>query len=235
MDTIVQRNELKRLAAEAAVELIRPGMVIGLGYGSTAEFATRRIGALIQSGMLYDIVAVPSAEATVDLARQLAIPLTSLDDVEWIDLTIDGADEVDPHLNLIKGGGGALLREKMVAQATRREVIVIDAAKLSPQLGTNFALPIEVIPFGVQSTIRWIEKLGAKVTLRRDRLGQPVYTDQRNVLLDCHFGPIADPAALAATLAERAGIVEHGLFIGITSAVFVADPDGVRVLHAVTS
>lgn len=222
------RAELKRLAAEAAVALVEPGMVIGLGFGSTAAFATRRIGDLLATGGLREIVGVPCAEGTADLARQLGIPLTSLDDVGGVDLTIDGADEVDPHLNLIKGGGGALLREKMVAQASRRVAIIVDADKLSPALGTRWALPVEVVPFGMGATARWIAGLGAEVRLRRGPDGAPFRTDQGNHILDCRFGPIAEPRKIAAALEARAGIVEHGLFLGLATDLFVARVSGIE-------
>jgi ribose 5-phosphate isomerase A len=147
-----------------------------------------------------------------------------------IDLTIDGADEVDPALNLIKGGGGALLREKIVAQASRRVVIVVDESKLSAALGTNHSLPVEVARFGWESQQRFLESLGGKPTVRTAASGQPFETDQGNWILDCAFGPIADPEDLAAQLAARAGIVEHGLFCGIASEVIVAGENGVRSL-----
>jgi ribose 5-phosphate isomerase A len=222
------RAELKRRAAEAAVGLAAPGMVLGLGFGSTAAFATRRIGELLAAGQLRDIVGVPCAEGTASLARELGIPLATLDDVAQIDLTIDGADEVDPRLNLIKGGGGALLREKMVAQASRRVAIIVDESKLVPALGTSWALPVEVVEFGLGATTRWIAGLGAEVQLRHTPAGAPFRTDQGNHILDCRFGPLPDPAALAATLAARAGIVEHGLFLSLATDLFVAGAHTVR-------
>ncbi len=219
---------LKTMAAAAAVALIEPGMVIGLGFGSTAAYATRMIGERLASGALRDIVGVPCAEGTAALARELGIPLTTLDEVAAVDLTIDGADEVDPQMALIKGGGGALLREKMVAQASHRVAIIVDESKCSPRLGTRFALPVEVVDFGHRATARWLEGQGgsARVRLRAD--GQPFRTDQGNLIIDWACGPIADPAALAARLAARAGIVEHGLFVGIATDLFVAGRDGVR-------
>ncbi|RRR67040.1 MAG: ribose-5-phosphate isomerase RpiA [Candidatus Viridilinea halotolerans] len=222
------RDELKRQAAEAAVALIEPGMVVGLGFGSTAAFALQHLAALLQSGQLRDIVGVPCAAWTETEARRLGVPLATLDTCATVDLTIDGADEVDPQLDLIKGGGGALLREKMVAQATTRQVIVVDEAKLSPALGTNFALPVEVVTFSVEATARFLRNLGAEVTLRCNAAGAYFVTDQGNYILDCAFGPISDPAQLAATLQSRAGIVEHGLFLNMTKDLFVAGADGVR-------
>jgi len=230
--TASEREELKRLAAERAVELIEPGMVVGLGVGSTAIYAVRRLGALLQNGALHTIVGVPCAARVEAEALRLGIPLATLDERPELDLTIDGADEVDPHMNLIKGGGGALLREKMVAQASRREVIVVDAAKLSPALGSSFALPVESVQFGWGATARFLASLGATVSLRRTSDGMPYLTDQGNFILDCAFGPIADPEALAARLERRAGIVEHGLFLGLATDLFVASADGIRHIKA---
>ncbi len=219
---------LKRAAAERAVDFVQSGMVVGLGTGSTAIFATRRIGALLRDGSLRDIVGFPTSKATADEARALGIPLMEEDCPRAIDLTIDGADEVDPQLNLIKGGGGALLREKIVAEASRREVIVVDASKLSPTLGTRFPLPIEIIPFGWRSQARYLETLGARPVVRTGPDGAPFRTDQSNLILDCTFGTIGNPAALAQQLAARAGIVEHGLFLGLASDLIVADAGGIR-------
>ncbi|MDW8403602.1 ribose-5-phosphate isomerase RpiA [Chloroflexus sp.] len=221
---------LKAMAAAAAVELVQPGMVIGLGFGSTAAYATRLIGERLVSGALRDVIGVPCAEGTARLAREVGIPLTTLDEVSEVDLTIDGADEVDPQMALIKGGGGALLREKMVAQASRRVAIIVDESKLSPALGTRFALPVEVVDFGQRATARWLESHGGKVRLRLRSDGQPFRTDQGNLILDWACGPIADPAALSARLAARAGIVEHGLFVGLATDLFVASATGVRHL-----
>jgi ribose 5-phosphate isomerase A len=224
--------ELKRAAAERAVaDYVRSGMVVGLGTGSTAIFATRRIGALLADGSLENVVGVPTAIETADEARKVGIPLLA-DDVPWIiDVTIDGADEVDPQLELIKGGGGALLREKLVAQSSATEVIVVDGSKRSDRLGTNFPLPVEVVPFGLATTQRAIEGLGASVDLRRSRDGDIVHTDQGNVVLDCHFGPIADLTALAAALTAHAGVAEHGLFLGLADVLIVAGEAGIEVLN----
>jgi ribose 5-phosphate isomerase A len=219
---------LKQAAAERAVAFVESGMVVGLGTGSTAIFATRRIGALLRTGTLRDITGFPTSKATADEARALGIPLMEEDCPRAIDLTIDGADEVDPQLDLIKGGGGALLREKIVAEASRREIIVVDESKCSPVLGTRFALPVEVIAFGWRSQARLLESLGARVVVRPGADGVPFRTDQGNLILDCTFGPIAQPRALADRLAARAGIVEHGLFLGITTDLIVAGTDGIR-------
>lgn len=223
--------EQKRGAGEHAASLVASGMVVGLGTGSTAVFATRRIGALLASGALRDVVGVPTSRATAEEAKRLGIRLLSDDMPRAIDLTIDGADEVDPALNLIKGGGGALFREKIVAQASRRVVIVVDESKLSPALGTRHALPVEVSRFGWMSQQRFLEEIGGKPQVRRTAAGQAYETDQGNWILDCAFPPIGDPAALAGKLAARAGLVEHGLFCGIASEVVVAGQNGVRVLR----
>jgi ribose 5-phosphate isomerase A len=226
-----QRNRLKLQAAIYAADCVEAGMIVGLGFGSTALLAVRRIAARLHEGSLCDIVGVPCAEGTASLARELGIPLASLDDVSAVDLTIDGADEVDPQLNLIKGGGGALLREKMVAQHSQRVMIIVDEGKLSPALGTHWAVPIEVVEFGVGATTRWLATHAATVTRRLSADGGLYRTDQGNLILDCAFGPIGHPAVLARTLAERAGIVEHGLFVGLTTDLVIASVDGVRHLR----
>ncbi|MCX7683089.1 MAG: ribose-5-phosphate isomerase RpiA [Anaerolineae bacterium] len=218
--------ELKRRAAEYAVEFIAPGMVVGLGHGSTAIFAVRRIAELLQQGRLWDILGVPCSRQVEAEARALGIPLTSLEEHPVVDITIDGADEVDPALNVIKGGGGALLREKIVAQNSRREIIVVDESKLSPALGTKWAVPVEVLPFGWRTQASFLESLGAEVKVRQGEDGSVFKTDQGNLILDCHFGPIADPYALADRLNGRAGIVEHGLFLGLVTDVVVAFAQG---------
>jgi ribose 5-phosphate isomerase A len=220
----------KQQAAEAAVAEVQPGMAVGLGTGSTAIFATRRIGELLQRGELRDLVAFATSEDTRRAAEALGIPVLPEELPRTLDLTIDGADEVDPALNLIKGGGGAHLREKIVAQASARELIVVDETKLSPRLGTHHALPVEVLEFGWSSQARYLETLGATISVRTGPDGHWFRTDQGNLVLDCAFGPIVDPPALADQLAGRAGIVEHGLFLGLASAVVVAGRDGVRWL-----
>jgi ribose 5-phosphate isomerase A len=224
-------DDLKRAAAERAVaDEVHSGMVVGLGTGTTAIHATRRIGELLRGGELRDIVGVPTAVETADEARTCGIPLLA-DDIPWeIDVTIDGADEVDPQLDLIKGGGGALLREKLVAQSSAREVIVVDASKCTARLGTRFALPVEVVDFGLATTRLAIERLGATIVLRQRKDAQgPFRTDQGNLILDCEFGPIDDASALGAELAGHAGVVEHGLFLGITDALVVAGDSGIEV------
>ncbi len=221
----------KRAAGERAAALVSSGMVVGLGSGSTAVFATRRIAERLRAGELTGIAGVPTSRATEEEAKRLGIPLLSEDIPRPIDLTIDGADEVDPALNLIKGGGGALFREKIVAQASGRVVIVVDESKLSRALGTRHALPVEVSDFGWRSQERFLESIGGKPSLRRSAGGEAYRTDQGNRIFDCAFGPIPDPAALAAAFGARAGIVEHGLFCAIATEVIVAGEAGVRELQ----
>ncbi len=225
-----ETQKLKQRAAERAVELIEPGMVVGLGHGTTALFAVRRIAELLKSGKLREILGVPCSTQVEKEARRLGIPLTNLDDHPTVDVTIDGADEVDPNLDLIKGGGGALLREKIVAQASRREIIVVDESKLSPALGTRWTVPVEVIAFGWRSQLLYLESMGARVSLRQDRNGRRFVTDQGNLILDCDFGPLSRPSEIAARLSARGGIVEHGLFLGLTTDLVVANAKAVRHL-----
>lgn len=226
------RDQQKQQAAEAAVEFIRSGMVVGLGHGSTVYHALEALAKKMRSGEVKDLICIPASSQTEAEAGRLGFLLGDLNAVSSIDLTIDGADEVDPQLNLIKGGGGALLREKIVAQASRREIIVVDEAKLSDTLGTKHPLPIEVAPFGWKAQIDFIKTLGGTAELRLHAGGQPALSDQGAYLLDCDFGPIADPAALARALEGRAGILEHGLFIGLATDVIVAGPSGLRHLKA---
>jgi len=223
-------SQLKQQAAEVAVEFVESGMVVGLGHGSTAAFALRRIADSLRDGRLRNILGVACSRGVEDEAKRLGIPLTTLGKHLTVDLTIDGADEVDPDLNLIKGGGGALLREKLVAQASRREVIVVDEAKLSPALSTHSPVPVEVVAFGWQVQVAYLESLGARPILRQKSDGTPFKTDQGNLILDCHFCPIEDPVQLAARLNERAGVVEHGLFLGLATDVIVAGEEGIRHL-----
>ncbi len=222
-------DNFKQQAAERAVDFIESGMVVGLGVGSTAIFAVRRLAQLIGEGKLQNILGVPCSIQTGEAAARLGLPLTTLDEHLVVNLTIDGADEVDEHFNLIKGGGGALLREKIVAQASQREIIVVDENKCSSVLGTKWAVPIEVLPFGWRAQKLFLESLGARVTLR-EKDGLTYHTDQGNIILDSNFGPIANPAELARQLDQRAGIVEHGLFIGLATDLIVAGPGGIRHL-----
>jgi ribose 5-phosphate isomerase A len=220
--------QFKEEAAKHAVHFVRSGMKVGLGTGSTAIFATRLIAELLRTGELSDIVAFATSKATAEEALRLGIPLLPDDLPEDLDLTIDGADEVDPEMNLIKGGGGALLREKIVAQVSQREIIVVDETKPSPRLGTHWPVPVEVIPFGWLAQARYLETLGAHYTIRKNHDGTQFVTDSGNMILDCHFGPIAEAPQLAAALNSRAGIVEHGLFIGLATDLIVAGANGVQ-------
>jgi ribose 5-phosphate isomerase A len=226
------RAKLKQEAAEYAVQFVESGMIVGLGTGSTAIFATRKIGTLLRDGALKNITGFATSKATQDEAIQLGIPMMDSSLPRKIDLTIDGADEVDPQFNLIKGGGGALFHEKVVAQASDREIIVVDESKLSKCLGTLHGLPVEVSPFGWRSQLRYLESLGARPVIRKNSDGSQYVTDSGNMILDCDFGPIPDPADLAAKLSARAGIIEHGLFIGITSDLIVAGAQGVEHMKA---
>jgi ribose 5-phosphate isomerase A len=218
----------KTEAARAAAALVASGMKVGLGTGSTAIIATRRIGEALRTGELRGIVAFATSRATWEEAVRLGIPLLPDELPVDLDLTIDGADEVDPELNLIKGGGGALLREKIVAQASRRVVIVVDGSKPSPRLGSHWPVPIEVIRFGWRSQLRYLESLGATCRVRQAADGSEFVTDSGNMILDANFGPIADARRLAAELGARAGIVEHGLFIDLATDLIVAGADGIR-------
>jgi ribose 5-phosphate isomerase A len=223
-------TQLKQQAAYRAAEQITSGMIVGLGTGSTAVWVVRRLAELLHTGQLSHVVGIPTSVQTADEARRLGVPLTTLEEQPVIELTIDGADEVDPQLNLIKGGGGALLREKIVAQASRRVLIAVDESKLSPRLGTRWPVPVEVAPFGWRTQARYLENLGAQVKLRQTAIGANFTTDQGNLILDCHFGPLADPARLAEQMKSRTGIVDHGLFLGIADDVIVAGAGGVYSL-----
>lgn len=218
----------KQEAAEQAAEFISSGIILGLGYGSTTAFVVQIVAERIQTGKLQNILAILSSTKMEPEAQRLGIPLTTLEEQTFIDLTIDGADEVDPNLNLIKGGGGALLREKIVAQASRQEIIIVDETKLSPALGTHRPVPVEVVPFGWKNQVAFLGSLGARVVLRKNKDDTPFYTDQKNLILDCTFGPIPDPAGLADQLGRRAGIVEHGIFLNLATDLIVAGRDGIR-------
>ena len=225
---MASRDELKRNAAEAALVYVKPGMVLGLGTGSTARHFLAGVGRLVASGM--ELKGVPTSLETAEEAKQLGIPLTSLEESFWLDLTVDGADEVDPKLDLIKGMGGALFREKIVATASKKFVVIVDDAKLVRRLGTRTPLPVEVHPFGWKNASAALEGLGAKVELRRAG-GEPFRTDNGNHILDAHFGPIRGPGKLAARISGIPGVVGHGLFLKMAHAVVVASQMGVRTLE----
>jgi ribose 5-phosphate isomerase A len=222
-------EKLKRLAAKHAVDLVESGMVLGLGHGSTTRHAVDIIGERVQSGALRNIIGVPTSEFTKNQAQTLGIPLATLVEQPVLDLAIDGADEVDPGLNLIKGLGGALLREKIVEIAARRFVVIVDESKLVQRLGTRGPLPVEVTQFAWEAHLRWLESLGCQAELRRETDGAPFVTDNGNYIIHCTFsGGISDPVALGRTIIERPGILEHGLFLGMATQVVVAGEDGVR-------
>jgi len=222
----------KRAAAERAVGFVESGMRIGLGTGSTARHVLDVLAERLGAGHLSDVVGVPTSRATEEYAENLDIPLTTLDDVQRLDLTIDGADEVDPHLDLIKGLGGALLWEKIVATVSDRLVVVVDGGKRVTRLGERAPVPVEVVPFGWRTHLEFFAEQGADATRRTTDAGAPVVTDGGHYLVDCRFeGGIADAAAFERALCSRVGIVESGLFLGIAAVVVVCDADGIHLLE----
>ena len=221
----------KQAAAERGASLVQSGMVLGLGSGTTSALMVQAIGRKLREGTLWDIVGVPSSSAIAAVARESGVPLATLDERPALDLNLDGADEVDPNLDLIKGLGGALLWEKIVATAAREVVILVDDSKLVSRLGTKAPLPVEVVPFGWKSHLAFIVSLGGAPALRLEPDGKPFVTDEGNYILHCRFeGGIANPADLEAKLLGRAGIVGTGLFLGVAHRVIVGKPDGVEVL-----
>ena len=214
----VNRDQEKQAAARAAVELVKSGEIVGLGSGSTAAFAVQFLAERVRAGL--KILGIPTSIHTQQLATQLGIPLTTLDEHPVIDIDIDGADEIDPQLNLIKGGGGAFLREKIIASVSRRFIVIGDSEKQVSTLG-RFPLPVEVVPFAENLIKTRIEALGAKVSLRPNTNGKPYVTDEGHHILDCNFGKIADPAGLAQKLRAIPGLVEHGLFVGMAEMALV--------------
>lgn len=223
-------EEMKRRAAEKAVDFVDSGMVLGLGGGTTAALAIKRIGELLEEGELEDVRGVPCSTTVERSAREYGVPLTTLDDEPVLDLTIDGADEVDDDCNLIKGGGGALVWEKIVAEASRREIIVVDERKLSPVVGTQWAVPVEVLYFGLGLQRQFLEDLGADTGIRTGHHGGRYVTDNGNHIVDCDFGPIEEPGPLASKIKARPGIVDHGLFLGYADDVIVAGEQGIKHL-----
>jgi len=225
-------ERLKRAAAERAVERVASGMRVGLGTGSTVAPLLELLGERIAAGTLTGIVGVPTSVLTAERARALGIPLAELHEAAPLDLTLDGADEVDPGLDLIKGLGGALLREKMVAQASRELVIMVDESKEVRRLGTRASLPIEVTPFAWRAHLDFLLELGCEPVLRATAEGSPYVTDNGNHMLDCRFpSGIDNPGAVEAALQRRAGVVESGLFLGMATGVIVAGSGGVRTLE----
>lgn len=246
---------LKKLAAEEAVKEISSGMTIGLGSGSTVQFALAAIEERIKSGDLKNIVGVPTSLHTEEVSKQLGIPVISLDEaverftederrksgekIFPIDVTIDGADEVAVNyseqgaetIDLIKGGGGAMLREKIVAQATKRLIIIVDGSKISKQLGEKWSVPVEVIKFALASEVAFLKSIGAKISVRKNSSGENYLTDEGNFIVDASFGGINDLEKLTQLLDRRAGIVEHGIFVGLTDTVICAEESGIRRIN----
>jgi ribose 5-phosphate isomerase A len=212
-------NSEKEAAARASLSYVHDGQIVGLGSGSTATIAIRLLAERVHAGL--KIRGIPTSVASRDLAAELGIPLTTFEQYQQIDVTIDGADEFDPRLNLIKGGGGAMLREKIVASASKQMVVVTDSSKQVATLG-KFPLPVEVIGFAEPLVAKKLTDLGARVVRRQDASGKPYLTDEGHHILDCHFGQIPDPVALNTKLCDLPGIVEHGLFVGMASVVLMA-------------
>lgn len=216
-------EEQKQLAARRAADQVADGMVVGLGTGSTATWAVYALGERVRQGLR--ITGVATSTSTEALARSLGITVVSLDDSPPLDLAIDGADEVDPHLNLIKGLGGALLREKLVELTARQLTIVVDQGKLVPVLGSRSPVPVEIVPFGWRRTLARLEALGCRAVPRLVD-GSPFVTDSGHYILDCRFGPLGDPAALASQIKALPGVVEHGLFLGLATRLVIGQVDG---------
>lgn len=231
MSTQNEQDRLKQAAADWSAEQLRDGMIVGLGSGSTAVMAVDAIGRLVKDGL--KIVGIPTSEQTADQAQRLGIPLATLGEYQQIDIDIDGADEVElGTLNLIKGGGGNQLREKIVAKASKCFLVIVDQSKLVNRLGEKFKVPVEVAQFGWQATARALESLSGHPGLRKAKTGDgPFITDGGNYILDCAFGPISSPADLAEELDHIVGVLEHGLFIGMAAQVAIGAPDGIRVLR----
>lgn len=218
----------KEAAGRAAAMLVRDGDVVGLGTGSTAHFTVLALGERVKAGL--KMVGVPTSNATAELARSVGIPLSTLDQNSALDIDIDGADEIDPQLNLIKGGGGALLREKVIAAASKKMVVISDSSKVVPVLG-KFPLPIEIVTFARAVVEKKVAVLGATPRLRTRPDGSPYLTDNGNPILDCSFGKIEDPPALARILSDTPGVVEHGLFIGLASVALIGKGGSVEEIR----
>jgi ribose 5-phosphate isomerase A len=228
-------DSLKLQAAERALAYVKPGMKLGLGTGSTAAKFVELLGPRVADGL--DVVGVPTSEATRALAERFGVRVATLDDYPELDLTVDGADEIDAHLCLIKGGGGALLREKIVAMASERMIVIADRGKLVERLGA-FPLPVEIVQFGARATLRMIEAASqdigciGRIGLRKTTAGENFVTDNGNFIVDCAFGSIVDAEELGDVLEMIPGVVEHGLFVGIADTAILAGPDGIEVIEA---
>lgn len=229
----MSKEELKRAAAAQALEYVENGMQLGLGTGSTAKHFVELLGERVRKGLR--VIGVPTSEATRADAERCGVPLTTLDEIDHLDLTVDGADEIDPSLNLIKGGGGALLREKIVAAASARMVVISDDSKWVDTLG-RFPLPVEVIPFGLGATRHALAAafaqagVAGEISLRQGKDGHAFVTDGGHWILDAHLGRIPDPPRLAALLSAIPGVVEHGLFIGLAKTAILAGSQGLRIV-----
>jgi ribose 5-phosphate isomerase A len=225
---LLEQEEMKKLAAEKAVKYVKDGMIVGLGTGSTTEYALKKLGELIKDGL--NIKGIPTSMHTRKIAKEQNIPLTTLEENPEIDLTIDGADEVDSHLNVIKGGGGALTREKIIAYHSKKEIIIVDDSKVVKALGIDCPLPVEVVKFGWQSTKKALEKFGCTVELRKI-MNEPYITDNSNYILDCDFERIAEPEQLEKDINSIPGVVENGLFIGLVDEAIVGSKQGIKTLE----
>jgi ribose 5-phosphate isomerase A len=228
----LEREDLKKQAGEKAVEYIKEGMIVGLGTGSTVEYSIKKLGKLVRDGL--KIKGIPTSIRTQRIAKEEKIPLTTLEENPVIDLTIDGADEVDSDLNLIKGGGGALVREKIIAYNSKKVIIVIDDSKIVKALGIDFPLPVEVVRFGWTSTKKTLEDIGCNVELRRVMENEPFITDNSNYILDCEFERIVEPEQLEININNIPGVVENGLFIGLVDEVIVGGKQGISTLNKET-
>lgn len=218
----------KKIAAEKATEEIREDMVVGLGTGSTVYYALLKLGAMVRDGL--NIIGIPTSDGTEKIAIEQGIPLSTLAAHHTIELTIDGADEVDAHLNLIKGGGAALVREKIIANASKRILIVVDESKVSHILGTSFALPVEIVQFGWEATKRVVGKICGQTELRGG-IQNPLITDNGNYILDCHFDGIPEPEKIELQLNNIPGVVENGIFVNRADKVIIGTPSGIRYME----
>ncbi len=226
-------KQMKQMVGIAAARRVKSGMVVGLGTGSTAAFMIQELGSLLATGDLKDIVGIPTSFESIVLGKKYGVPIRTLDDVSKIDIAIDGADEVDPAKNLIKGGGAAHTREKVVDTIADTFIVVVDSSKLVDKLGSTFAVPVEVIPMAIAPVTRAIEKLGGIPTLRMGvRKAGPVITDQGNMVIDVKFADIPDPLALEQALNNIPGVLENGLFVNVTDVVLVGEiKDGVPLVR----
>lgn len=219
---------MKKMAGEKAVEYVEDGMILGLGTGSTVEYTLRKLGELVKDGL--KIKGIPTSMHTGKIAKECNIPLTTLEENPEIDLTIDGADEVDSELNLIKGGGGALTREKIIAYHSKKEIIVIDETKIVKALGAAFPLPVEVVKYGWTSTKKTLEEFGCTAELRKI-INDPYLTDNSNYILDCGFERIEEPEQIEKDINNIPGVVENGLFIGLVDEIIVGSKQGIVTLE----